>query len=67
MHDTSSYMLMNKASIDELNTHLDEPVKALRFRPNFVVEGPAAYEEDKWKWVRIGNDVVLRNVRPCMR
>lgn len=67
MHDASSYMLMNKASVDQLNYHLIEPVKPLQFRPNFVVEGPEAYQEDTWKWVRIGDDVILKNVRPCTR
>ncbi|XP_055301194.1 mitochondrial amidoxime-reducing component 1-like isoform X2 [Sitodiplosis mosellana] len=64
--DESSYMLINQASIDELNTHLDHVVKPLQFRPTMVVKGPTAYEEDNWKWVRIG-DVVFRGLKPCQR
>lgn len=66
-HDKTSYMLINQGSIDELNTHLDHVVKPLQFRPNLVVKGPAAYVEDNWKWIRIGENVVFRVLRPCTR
>lgn len=66
-HDSTSYMLINQSSIDELNTHLDQVVKPLQFRPNFVVKGPEAYDEDSWQWIRIGDNVVFRGVKPCTR
>lgn len=66
-HDSISYMLINQASIDELNTHLDHVVKPLQFRPNIVIEGPEAYEEDNWKWIRLGKDAIFRGSRPCIR
>lgn len=66
-HDSTSYMMINQASIDEINTHLDHVVKPLQFRPNFVVKGPGAYAEDTWKWVRIGPNVVFRVLKPCTR
>lgn len=67
LHDETSYMMMNVASVDELNTRLDKPVTPLQFRPNFVVKGPEAWEEDHWKWVRIGNDVTFKVIQPCTR
>lgn len=67
LHDASSYMLINLSSIDDLNTKLDEKVTAVRFRPNFVVNGPKAYEEDSWSWIKIGDDTIFRNVKPCTR
>ena len=60
-------MLMNEASITDLNTRIKEPVTPLQFRPNFVVNGPSSFEEDKWKWIKIGDEVIFRNVRPCTR
>lgn len=60
-------MLINQASMDEMNTHLDHVVKPLQFRPNIVVKGPEAYAEDNWKWIRFGENVVFRGVRPCQR
>ncbi|XP_071643259.1 mitochondrial amidoxime-reducing component 1-like isoform X2 [Temnothorax longispinosus] len=64
--DETSYSLINAATVDDLNSRLDEPVTPQQFRMNFVVKGVTAYEEDKWDWVKIGN-VIMRNVRPCTR
>ncbi|SUG33924.1 Flavodoxin reductases (ferredoxin-NADPHreductases) family 1 [Salmonella enterica subsp. arizonae] len=37
-----------------------------QFRPNLVVSGVAAWEEDNWKVLRIG-DVIFDVVKPCSR
>ncbi|XP_052868784.1 mitochondrial amidoxime-reducing component 1-like [Anopheles cruzii] len=66
LHDETSYMLFNEASVTDLNHRLDHKVGALQFRPNFVVRGPQAYAEDRWRWVRIG-EVVFRYRIPCLR
>lgn len=66
-HDKTSYMLINQGSIDKLNSQLDHVVTPLQFRPNLVVKGPEAYEEDNWKWVRVGENVVFRVLKPCTR
>lgn len=58
---------MNEGSVAELNSRLDHVVTPLQFRPNFVVKGPLAFEEDSWKWVRIGKNVIFRNIKPCTR
>ncbi|XP_076294763.1 mitochondrial amidoxime-reducing component 1 isoform X2 [Lasioglossum baleicum] len=65
--DLASYMLMNTKSVDALNEKLERPVPALQFRPNIVVSGPEAFVEDNWEWVKIGEKVVIRNVKPCTR
>lgn len=67
LHDASSYMLINESSVTDLNTRLDKPVTPLQFRPNFVVKGPEPYEEDSWLWIKIGNDTIFKNVKPCTR
>ncbi|XP_076276755.1 mitochondrial amidoxime-reducing component 1 isoform X2 [Lasioglossum baleicum] len=64
--DESSYCLINESSVADLNTRLDDPVNAEQFRPNFVVKGALPYEEDGWRWVKIGN-VTFKNVMPCTR
>lgn len=66
LHNITSYMLVNQSSVDDLNTRLSNAVTSLHFRPNIVVKGAKAYEEDNWKWVRIG-DVIFRNVKQCAR
>ncbi|XP_033337803.2 mitochondrial amidoxime reducing component 2 [Megalopta genalis] len=64
--DESSYCLMNEASVADLNTRLEEAVNPDQFRPNFVVKGALPYEEDGWRWIKIGN-VVFKNLMPCTR
>jgi uncharacterized protein YcbX len=64
--DNSSYTLQNEASIADLNSRLSEPVSPLHFRPNFLVKGAEALEEDNWDWIKIGQ-VVFRNIKPCTR
>lgn len=67
LHDETSYMLMNQGSFDDLNTKIDKAVSPLQYRPNFVVEGPAPWEEDSWTWIKIGDKTTFRNVQPCIR
>lgn len=66
-HDETSYMLMNQGSFDDLNTKIDKPVGALQYRPNFLVKGSAPWAEDSWKWIKIGNHTVFKNIQPCIR
>lgn len=66
-HSECSYMLINQASIDELNTRLDHVASPLQFRPNIVINGPKPYEEDNFKWIRIGENVIFRCLKPCFR
>lgn len=66
-HDASSFMLLNEASIADLNAKLDHVVPAVQLRPNFLVKGPLAFEEDEWQWIRIGDKVTFRNVKLCTR
>lgn len=64
----TSYMLANQTSIDDLNKRLDQPVTSVQFRPNIVINGGLApYEEDNIKWIRIGENVILRSLKPCFR
>lgn len=66
LHDEASYLLMNQGSFDDLNTMIEQKVTPLQYRPNFVVKGPAAWDEDTWKWVKIG-ETIFKNVQPCTR
>lgn len=67
LHDATSFMLINEKSVEELNTRVEKAVTSLQFRPNFVVKGPLAFDEDGWKYVKIGNEAVFQNVKPCTR
>lgn len=58
---------MTESSLNELNEKLEKPVTSLQFRPNIVVTGTDPFVEDKWEWIKIGENVVIRNVKPCPR
>jgi uncharacterized protein YcbX len=64
--DAFPFLLISQASLDDLNSRLSEPVPMNRFRPNLVLEGCEAYEEDIWATVKIGN-VLFRVAKPCER
>lgn len=66
-HNKTSYMLINQASVDDINIHLDHVVEPLQYRPNFVVKGAKAFDEDHWNWIRIGDTTIFRYVKPCTR
>lgn len=59
-------LVVNAASLDDLNRRLAVPVPMNRFRPSVVVEGPDAWTEDDWHAVRIGA-VICDAVKPCAR
>jgi uncharacterized protein YcbX len=64
--DAYPVLLANAASLADLNARLATPVEMVRFRPNLVVEGAAAWAEDCWRLIRIGG-VTFRVVKPCDR
>lgn len=64
--DSMPFLLISEASLTDLNERLDTPVEMNRFRPNIVVGGGAAFQEDGWNRIRIG-EVALRVVKDCVR
>jgi len=73
--DGYPYMLLSQQSIQALNQNLNDndtavglQVEETRFRPNIFVSGDfPAFNEDCWKFVRIGETAVFRNVGLCTR
>jgi uncharacterized protein YcbX len=67
--DLASYMACTKSSVDELNQRLiaeGTVVSAANFRPNILVSGVPAFDEDKWLHVRIGETEFVC-YKPCTR
>lgn len=61
------FNLINDASVEELNSRLkDCKITHRNFRPNFVLDGAKPYDEDNWKFVKIG-DNVFEVIKPCTR
>lgn len=55
-----------EASLADLNARLEAPIPMGRFRPNIVVQGGAAWDEDQWREIRVGS-MTFDAVKPCAR
>lgn len=73
--DGFSLLVTSTASLDELNTRLGAaghaPVEMRRFRPNIVLAGVEAHDEDRVGTMRIGTgdgaSALIEPVKPCGR
>jgi uncharacterized protein YcbX len=59
-------LLTAEASLADLNARMASPLPMDRFRPSLVMDGAAAFAEDGWRRVRIG-EVVFRITKGCDR
>lgn len=59
-------LLINRASMIELNRRIGRDLDLRRFRPNLVVDGTEAFAEDHWRHLRVG-DVAFDVVKACSR
>ncbi len=64
--DGYPFLILTTASLELLNGRLDNDVPMRRFRPNIVVSGATAFEEDAWRRLRIG-EADLDVAKPCAR
>ncbi|MGF1765677.1 YcbX family protein [Aliivibrio kagoshimensis] len=64
--DAFPLLLISEASLDDLNERSTGQHTMDQFRTNLVVSGTAAFEEDKWKTIQIG-EVVFDINCPCSR
>ncbi len=64
--DGYPFLLVSQASLDALNRRLAEPVSAIRFRPNLLIETNHAFAEDSWRKIQIGA-ISFRLPKPCSR
>jgi uncharacterized protein len=51
--------IITLSSVEDLNMRLDAPVPFIRFRPNIVVSGALAYEEDDWSTLEAGGNPIV--------
>ncbi|MHB8815267.1 MAG: MOSC domain-containing protein [Steroidobacteraceae bacterium] len=59
-------LVCNRASLEDLNRRLPQPLPMERFRPSLVLEGLPPFAEDRITSLEIG-PVVLTLVKPCTR
>jgi uncharacterized protein len=59
-------LMISEASLDDLNSKASETIPMNRFRPNLVISGAVAFEEDTMKEFMI-NGIVLYGAKPSAR
>jgi uncharacterized protein len=64
--DAQPILFASQASIDDLNGKLSSPIPIRRFRPNVVIKGCDAFEEDTWRRIEF-DEVSLRKTKRCGR
>ena len=64
--DGYPFLIIGQASLDDLNSKLEEPLPMNRFRPNIVFTGGEPFQEDEMKKFKI-NDITFYGVKPCAR
>lgn len=64
--DAIPLLLTTEASLGDLNARLSDALPMARFRPNVVIDGDNAWEEEHWERLRIGA-VEFEVTHPCVR
>jgi len=59
-------LVISRASLADLNSRLPKALPMERFRPNVVIDGVGAFDEDRIHELRVGG-ITLRMVKPCTR
>ncbi|MGV3344862.1 YcbX family protein [Enterobacteriaceae bacterium LUAb1] len=64
--DSYPFMLVNEASLHDMQQRCPTTIHLEQFRPNLAVTGATAWAEDSWSVVRIG-DILFDVAKPCAR
>ncbi len=64
--DGFPFLLVNIASLQDLQQRCPAGIRLEQFRPNLVVSGAAAWDEDSWQRLKIG-EVEFEVPKPCSR
>ncbi|XP_064302369.1 mitochondrial amidoxime reducing component 2 [Phalacrocorax carbo] len=64
--DCSPVLILSEASLEDLNSRLEQKVKIQNFRPNILVTDCSAFEEDTWEEILIG-DAEMKGTVCCAR
>lgn len=66
LSDGFPFLIISQASLDDLNNRMPERLSMDRFRPNIIVAGGSAFQEDGWSDIAIGG-AHFSLVKPCAR
>ncbi|GMS94934.1 hypothetical protein PENTCL1PPCAC_17109, partial [Pristionchus entomophagus] len=65
--EQSPFYVTTESSLGSLNERLDRPVTSANFRPNIVIEGSEAWDEDRWAEIKFGEETVINCDNLCTR
>jgi uncharacterized protein YcbX len=64
--DAYPFLVISEASLEDLNSKLEEQLPMNRFRPNLVVSGATPIDEHNWRKFSVGKNIFY-GVKPCKR
>jgi len=64
--DGYPFLLINERSFHDLQNRCPAGIRIEQFRPNLVVSGAPAWDEDEWSVIRVG-EVTFDVAKPCSR
>ena len=64
--DGFPYLLINEASVQELQRQCPAGIRLEQFRGNLIITGAKPFEEDSWQTIQIGQ-VIFDLPKPCSR
>jgi len=67
LHFTAPILLTSASSLADVNKRASSSTDMEKFRPNIVVDGAAAWDEDYWSEVRIAGNLRVPLTAPCNR
>ncbi|MBA3857356.1 MAG: hypothetical protein C0507_10655 [Cyanobacteria bacterium PR.3.49] len=65
--DQYPLLVISTSSLEALNEKLEKRLPMNRFRPNIVIEGCNAFEEDEFKTLTSASGLTLTSAKPCAR
>ncbi|GIY60505.1 mitochondrial amidoxime-reducing component 1 [Caerostris darwini] len=61
--DLTPFHVMCQSSVDDLDSKVEgKKITFLNFRPNILIEGPKAYAEDSWRYIKFSSGVMINNL-----
>ncbi|GIY17712.1 mitochondrial amidoxime-reducing component 1 [Caerostris extrusa] len=61
--DLTPFHVMCQSSVDDLDSKVEgKKITFLNFRPNILIEGPKAYAEDSWRYIKFSTGVMINNL-----
>ncbi|KAK0391185.1 hypothetical protein NLU13_0686 [Sarocladium strictum] len=65
--DCAPFLVGTEVSLQNVNARLEKPVPMVKFRPNLVLDGETAWDEDFWAELTLSGGVTMALTKLCNR